>query len=331
MLKGSRSVWLVLVATFGVVIALSAQAVAQTRVILAHPFAVGSLEDKANQKFAEEMVKRSGGRLKPEVFPAGQIGGFQQIIQGMPAGLAHGLFISSGTLGLVDPAASVTVWPYMFDDIKQFHCAYASPEVKAFMKGIEDKTGYRTIGPVYKGARQLYTTRPINKIEDLKGLKIRVANIPVYSKPWEALGALPTSMGVDEAFMAIQQGIVDGGEIELQTAYSLKWNEVAKYVVLTSHAMDNYSWILWGKWLESLPADLRQVVEESAKASSAWFEQEIIKLEPELLKKFQDDGATILRPDLAPFRALVGPAMEKALPKLAPYAEIFRKAGKSCG
>ena len=330
MTKTSQSGLLFLSTLFAGAIALSAQAAAQTRVILAHPFSVGSLEDKANHKFAEEMVRRSGGKLKPEVFPAGQIGGFQQIIQGMPAGLAHGLFISSGTLGLIDPAASVTVWPYMFDDIKQFQCAYASKEVQAFMKRIEDSTGYRTIGPAYKGARHLYATRPINKVEDLKGLKVRVANIPVYAKPWEALGALPTSMGVDEAFMALQQGIVGGAEIELQTAYSLKWNEATKYVVLTSHAMDNYSWILWGKWLEGLSPDLRQAVEESAKASSVWFEQEVLKIEPELLKKFQDAGATVLKPDLAPFRAQVGPAMEKALPKLAPDAEIFRKAGKSC-
>lgn len=148
MQKIRRSMGLLLAALSMGTIAFSAHAVAQTRVILAHPFAVGSLEDKANHKFAEEMVRRSGGKLTPEIFPAGQVGGFQQIIQGMPAGLAHGLFISSGTLGLVDPAASVTVWPYMFDDINQFHCAYASAEVRAFMKRIEDKTGYRTIGPV---------------------------------------------------------------------------------------------------------------------------------------------------------------------------------------
>ncbi|HWL55457.1 MAG TPA: TRAP transporter substrate-binding protein [Paracoccus sp. (in: a-proteobacteria)] len=298
---------------------------------MAHPFAPGGPEDRANAKFAEILKEKSGGKVTAEIYPGGQLGGMQQIIQGIPTGLANGIFISSGTLGLIDPVVSMTVWPYLFKAKANFDCAYAQPEGLAYLEHVRETTGFLALAPAYKGTRHLYSTRPVTDIADLKGLKVRVAPIPVYSKPWEALGAVPTGIDVAEAYTALRQGVVDAVEIELPTARALRFHEVARHVVLTGHAMDNYAWLFDEKWLTSQDPDTRRVIEAAATEASAWFSDQSVKEEEAVLALFKESGATIHTVDRDVLHNAIEEPMRKALPDMVPWVDRFRAAGDRCG
>src|SRR5690606_31865509 len=119
-------------------------------------------------------------------------------------------------------------------------------------------------------------------------------------------------------------------EIELPTAVASRFHEVAKNVVLTRHAMDNYSWIFHAEWLDNLPAEDRQLVEEAAAESAAWFAEETVKAEAQILEDFKAAGATIQELDSNALRERVHPEMIKAMPEMAEWAEKLRAAGGRC-
>jgi len=171
----------------------------------------------------------------------------------------------------------------------------------------------------------------VTDIADLKGLKVRVAPIPVYSKPWEALGAVPTGIDVAEAYTALRQGVVDAVEIELPTARALRFHEVARHVVLTGHAMDNYAWLFDEKWLTSQDPDTRRVIEAAATEASAWFSDQSVKEEEAVLALFKESGATIHTVDRDVLHNAIEEPMRKALPDMVPWVDRFRAAGDRCG
>lgn len=295
---------------------------AETEVVFAHVFAANSLEHQTAERFAARASELSGGSVQVEVFPGSQLGGFAQIANQQRSGAIHVTWISTTALGSFTPVATVDSWPYLFETREQFEAAYESDVGKAFFEKIEADSGYRVLAPSYKGLRYVYVRKEASSLE---GLKIRVPGLPVVLRSFESWGASPTPMDVAEIYTAMQQGVVDGIEIEAQTAVSIGLADVTKTVLLTRHMMPNYAFIVFGEWLDNLPEADRQAVESAASEASDWFSSEIAKQEEAALETL-GKTAEMVEVDTAAMKEQSAKTLREEFPELHEWVEKLRTA-----
>lgn len=157
------------------------------------------------------------------------------------------------------------------------------------------------------------TNKPVKEPADLKGLTIRVPNVPIFVSAWSALGAKPTPMAFSEVFTALQQGTVNGQENPLDLIKSASFFEVQKYINKTEHVR-SWIYVLIGKrQLEKLPADLQTILLDSAKDMQAYEHQLAVESESKLVDELKEKGMQFIDVDQEKFRAIAIPAVKKNL------------------
>jgi tripartite ATP-independent transporter DctP family solute receptor len=167
------------------------------------------------------------------------------------------------------------------------------------------KTGVKFIGYFENGWRHMTNkTRPINKPEDLNGLKIRSMSAPVMIETIRALGGNPVPIAWGETYVALQQGVADGQENPHVNTYGAKLYEVQKYVSLTGHVYNPQVFCINDKFYKGLPADIQKLITTTAKEVIDQARRESQALDSDFLKKLVEKGMIVnTPPDLAPFRA----------------------------
>jgi TRAP-type C4-dicarboxylate transport system substrate-binding protein len=296
-----------------------------TELVFAHVFPAVSLEHDAVQRFAKGVTEQSGGAVEVKIFPASQLGGFTQIATQQRSGAIHVTIISTTALGSYAALAQVDSWPYVFFEKASFDRAYASDEGKAFLTAVEKASGYRVLAPMYKGKRYVYVRRPVTT---MSGLKIRAPGLPVVVDTFKAWNVTPAPLGVAEMFAAMQQGVVDGAEIELQTAETLGLATLTKTVLMTGHMMPNYAWIFFGQWLDAQPAAVRNAIETTGQEVSAWFAEQMLVAEKTALEKFRAAGAQLVDVDTADLARKSSAALDPKYPELAGWVKRLQAAGR---
>lgn len=302
--------------------AFASAARSETEIVFAHVFAANSLEQETANIFAEKAGEFSNGELKVKVFPASQLGGWSQIATQQRSGAVNVTIISTSALGSFSQLATVDTWPFMFDTREQFDNAYASKEGKAFFEAIEKESGYRILSPTYKGFRNIYLRNDVNA---LRGQKIRVPGLPLVIKAFESWGASPTPMDMSELYTGMQQGVVDGIEIEAQTAIAAGMGDVTKTVLLTRHMIPNYAFIFYGAWLDRLPEQQRVALKKASAAASEFFSGKIAVAEQEALKAFETKGAKVKEVDRAAMQKQAE-VLQATFPDLYDWVKRLRTA-----
>lgn len=297
-----------------------------TELVFAHVFPAVSLEQDVVQRFAKAVGEKTSGAVEVKVFPASQLGGFTQIATQQRSGAIHGTIISTTAIGSYASLATVDSWPYLFHEKAEFDRAYASAEGKAFLDAVEKTSGYRIIAPMYKGKRYVYVRRPVTSMD---GLKIRAPGLPVVIDTFKAWNVTPVPLGVAEMFPAMQQGVVDGAEIELQTAETLGLITLTKTVLMTAHMMPNYAWIFFGQWLDGQPAPVKAAIEAAGREASDWFAAQMLSAEKSALDKFRAAGAQLTDVDATALERKASEALNPKYPELAVWVKRLQVAGKS--
>jgi TRAP-type C4-dicarboxylate transport system substrate-binding protein len=147
--------------------------------------------------------------------------------------------------------------------------------------------------------------RPVNTVDDLKGLKIRVAPSPVMAATIRALGSSPTPVNANEMYVALQTHLVDGVELPLPAIESYKIYEVSKYVAYTNHIWTAYTILMNANaWLR-LPRNLRELTEHHFNQAAIHDYADVAKLELSLEGTLRGQGMIFTRPDSASFRAAI--------------------------
>ncbi|MDY6471307.1 MAG: C4-dicarboxylate TRAP transporter substrate-binding protein, partial [Succinivibrio dextrinosolvens] len=196
--------------------------------------------DLGCHKWKELIEERSGGKFKIELYPSSQLGSKDDVMDQMVAGepvctLTDGAFFYDR--GVKD--MGIVFGPFLFDNWDQAFKLNASQWYQDQSKQVEEKAHLKIIGADWKyGARHTLTTKPINKVEDFKGMKIRVPTNNIQVKGFEVLGATPTPMALGEVYTSLQQGTIDGVENPLAVLYNGKFHEVAKYLLLDGHVFN---------------------------------------------------------------------------------------------
>ena len=297
--------------------------------VLAHVFGVSSIENKAAEKLAELIQAKSNGKYEVAVFPASQLGGFTEIVQQMRTNAVHMGLTSTVVISGIDEVAAGDSWPFMFDSRAEFEKGYASEAGLYFLEQVRKKTGFEALSPAWKGFRQIALNKSIASLADMKGMKIRVPGFNVVLDTFRFWGMAPTPMAVSEMFTAMQQGVVDGVEMEMQNLGDMGIQEVAKTLVVVNYCAANYVWPMWGEYFDSLPPEDQKMLREATREASNWFSDEVKKYEDKAYDLFKEAKVKILTPDTAEWRKIAGTTLAEKYPNLYKISNGMSKAGKA--
>ncbi len=265
-----------------------------------HP---GEPVDLACNEWKRLIELESGGTMKVEIFPSSQLGTKNDLMDQMIAGdsiitLADGSFYAERGV----PDFDIMVAPYIADNYEQLFRLFKSDWFEEQCDQLQ-KNGIKvlTANWVY-GDRHILTTRPIRKLSDMAGLKIRTPNSIMFISTFEALGAAPTPLPLGDVYTALQQGVVDGLENPLPVLYNGKFQEVAKYLTLTKHISITTSWICGTIFFDSLTPDQQRILLETGDKAGLFNNDAVAKATAETIDLFKNEGVEIIEVDLADFR-----------------------------
>ncbi|GAB4467551.1 MAG: sialic acid TRAP transporter substrate-binding protein SiaP [Burkholderiaceae bacterium] len=295
-----------LFAVFAALALATGIAQAQTKLKFAHVYEVSEPYHTAALWAAAEIAKRTNNRYQIEVFPASTLGKETDINQGLTLGTVDIIYTGQLFAGRTYGPIAIGGAPYMFRDFNHWKAFSTSPLFAELSEGYQKKSGgNKVVAITYYGERHVTSNKPIAKPADMKGLKIRVPDAPLYTMFPRAVGANPTPIAFAEVYLALQNGTVDAQENPLPTIDAKKFYEVQKYIVLTGHITDALLTIVGGPTWNKLSDADKKTFESVLKEAAARATGEIIEIERRLAAEFEKRGKTVVRVDRAPFRAAV--------------------------
>jgi tripartite ATP-independent transporter DctP family solute receptor len=233
-----------------------------------HPLATGA------EKFAELVAAKSGGKLKVNVFPGGTLGSDQANVSAVQGGTLEAVLLNSGILATQVKDFEVYDFPFMFANAKEADAVVDG----AFGQKLHAKLAEKgLVGLAYfeLGFRNMTNSkRPIARVEDIEGLKLRVIPNAINVDWVKALGANPTPMAFTELYAALEQKAVDGQENPLSVILANKFAEVQKHLALTNHQYNPQSLVFSKKVWDTLSADEKKVLQDSA-AEAGKFQRQV--------------------------------------------------------
>jgi tripartite ATP-independent transporter DctP family solute receptor len=327
MRQSGRRRWLLAVPSLGVALAVLVLAVAveaQTKLVLGHSTAITDPTHQSALIFAKEFEKLTKGQYVVEVYPADQLGKYDEQLQALRLGTQDIQLMDPNALDRYDTLAGLHVYPFLFRDADHFFKVYRGPVGAEMFEAIRTRTGVRLLGVLFRGYRELTTVkRPIQKLDDVKGLKIRVPPAKVFVETWKTLGANPTPMVWGEVYLGLKQGLIDAQENPFAIIYHSKIYEVTKYLVLTHHAAGFFSFFVNDKKFQAFPPDVQAAFRAAVQPAEEHYNQFVAKEQAQLLDELRAKGMEVLTPDLGPFRERIK-ALDAQFPDYQPWLAKVR-------
>ena len=269
---------------------------------LAHGLDVTHPVHKAMVYMAELVQKKSGGRLRIDVYPNEQLGSERECIEQLQFGSLAMTKTSSSPLESFIPEMAVYGLPYVFRDAEHAWKVWNGPIGKRLLAAGE-KVGLKGLCYYDAGARSFYTrNKPIYTPDDLKGLKIRVQKSNMALKMIEAFGASATPIDWGELYTSLQQGVVDGAENNPPSFYTSRHYEICKYYTLDEHTrVPDVLLISTAVW-KKLSPEFQRIIQEAADESVPYQRQLWDEMVKKSLEEVKKAGVKIIIPDKEPFR-----------------------------
>jgi tripartite ATP-independent transporter DctP family solute receptor len=276
------------------VVALALPAAAQTKLKWAHVYETSEPYHTESVWAAEEIKKRTNGKFEIQVFPASSLGKETDINQGMTLGTVDMIISGPSFAARSYPRIGIAYYPFIFRDADHL-LAYSKSDVfKEMIDGYRAKTGIQILAYTYYGARHTTAQKAFTDCAGMKGMKIRVPDVPAYRATPESCGANPTPIAFAEVYLALQNGTVEAQENPLTTIEAKKFFEVQKAIMLTSHIVDGLTTQIaphvWTKLTDDEKKIFTEVTREAADRATA----QIKKREAELVDEFKKKGLQVV-------------------------------------
>lgn len=269
-------------------------ALAQTKLKWAHVYETSEPYHKWSLWAADEIKKRTSGRYEIAVFPASSLGKESDINQGLTLGTVDMIISGLSFAARAYPRIGVSYYPFIFRDADHL-LKYAHSDVfKELTEGYRKQTGIQVTAVTYYGARHTTSNRAFTDCAGMKGLKIRVPDVPAYMATPKSCGANPTPIAFAEVYLALQNGTVEAQENPLTTIEAKKFYEVQKNIMLTGHIIDALATQIaphvWTKLSDADKKIFTDVTQEAAASAT----KDIQKREGELIDEFKKKGINIV-------------------------------------
>lgn len=244
----------------------------------------------AAETFKELVEEYSEGKVEVEIYPAGQLGSEARGFQDVQNGVVQATSLAVNNALGYSPSMGIFDLPYIFEEQEEFYHVIDTYWDDFNEKMIEE-SGNRAIIWFDQGFRVVTNSKqPIEKMEDIKGLKIRVPQNPIMIDTFKQWGAAPTPISWDETFNALQQGVADGQENPYTVNYSSKFQEVQKYITDLHYKMWIGPVVVNDAWLKELPEDVQEAIIKAGKETSVESRKFIEEKEAEILQTLLDEG-----------------------------------------
>tara|TARA_R110001583_G_scaffold195378_1_gene372428 strand:- start:2213 stop:3235 length:1023 start_codon:yes stop_codon:yes gene_type:complete len=267
--------------------------------------------------FKKMVEERSGGDIKVNIYPAGQLGDARTIVESVQMGSLEMGDVENGPMGRFVPEAMLWDLPFIFRDIDHAHAVLDGDIGKQVQKAYLD-VGIRHLAYNDGGFRYFTNDeRPIEKMADLEGLKVRVMESEVMINTVNAFGASAVPMSFGELYSSLQQGVVDGQENPMNLIYSQRFYEVQKYLSLSGHFYYPRQYIASESWWQGLSDGHKSIIATAAREASDIQRAALISYEQKIQIVLEEKGMLINKVDKTAF---IEVAKEKIYP--ASYAAI---------
>ncbi|MFO1199970.1 MAG: sialic acid TRAP transporter substrate-binding protein SiaP [Burkholderiaceae bacterium] len=290
-----------LIAAVALAAVAAAPALAQTKLKWAHVYETSEPYHKWSVWAADEIKKRTNGKYDITVYPASQLGKETDINQGLQLGTVDMIISGVSFAARNYPRIGISYYPFIFRDADHL-IAYSKSDVfKEMVDGYRQKTGIQMLAYTYYGARHTTSNRAFKDCAGMKGLKIRVPDVPAYLAMPKSCGANTAPIAFAEVYLALQNGTVEAQENPLTTIEAKKFYEVQKHIMLTGHIVDGLvtqvAPHVWTKLSDAEKKIFTDVALEAAARATA----DIKKRESELADEFRKKGLTVTDVDRKSF------------------------------
>jgi tripartite ATP-independent transporter DctP family solute receptor len=286
----------------GAVALVSGQAFAQTKIKWGHVYETSEPFHKWSVWAAEEIKKRTNGRYDVQVFPASSLGKETDLNQGLQLGTVDMLISGLSYAARTTPRIGVGYYPYTFRGPDHLLAWAKTPAFNELTAMYREKSGIQVTAMTYYGTRHTTSNKDFNDCAGMKGLKMRVPDVPAYLALPKSCGANPTPIAFAEVYLALQNGTVEAQENPLTTIEAKKFYEVQKNVILTGHIVDSLATQIaphvWSKLSDADKKIFTEVTQEAAAKAT----EDIKKREAELVDEFKKKGLNVHAVDKKSFQ-----------------------------
>lgn len=280
---------------------------------------------KAFAYFKEILEERSNGRIEVQLYPSEQLAKEIEAIRLIQAEVID-ITTTGSTLTNWFEVAAFCELPYLMKDSTDMNLYINGRIGKLMETEMIEKASVRALCHFERGPRHLTSNRPIRHPDDLKGMILRVPNVPSFVTTWSALGAKPTPMAFSEVFTSLQQGTIQGQENPFAMINNGGFAEVQKYVNLTGHVISWVYAVIGEKKFQKLPPDLQELVIQAGKEMQKYEHDLFLENEKHVQQELMDKGMELIEVDTEAFAK----KCEKAIyDSLSPeMQEIYRELKK---
>lgn len=265
-------------------------------------------------KMKELIEAKTDGRIRVVIFPSGQVGSNEVMMNAIKAGALDSMLTDAGILSQAVAGASIFNLPFLFNDIPHAMRAANGKIGEKLRPQIESAYECEVHGWGNDGLRNMWNKkRPIKSPDDLHGMKMRVQANPIHQETYTALGALPTPISFTELYNALQTGVVDGADNSIVDIIAIKFYQVSKYISMTKHVSTMCTQVASKHFMASLsPAD-RDIVREASALGAQNEVQLTMDAEEKGLDIIKAKGMVAITDlDMEPFKQKMGPVYELA-------------------
>ncbi len=284
---------------------MSTGAQAQQKLKWAHVYETSAPFHTESVWAAEEIKKRSNGKFDIQVFPASTLGKETDINQGLTLGTVDMIISGPSFAARTYPRFGIAYYPFIFRDGDHLIAYSKSPVFQEMVSEFRTRTGIQVTAYTYYGARHTTAQKAFNNCAGMKGIKIRVPDVPAYRATPEACGANPTPIAFAEVYLALQNGTVEAQENPLTTIEAKKFFEVQKAIMLTGHIVDGLTTQIaphvWNKLSDAEKKIFTDVTQEAAVRASS----KVKAREAELVDEFKKKGLQVVQVDRKSFQDAV--------------------------
>lgn len=280
---------------------------------------LGSTENPENiqvrtaERFAETVEEESDGEITVEVSAGGSYGSVEEIADLVSQNVIQ---MSVGGFLPLDRYASEYYFvdsPFVIEDYEHLTNLVSSDKFEPALEQLQERGNQTIIGdPIYRGYRHYTSNTPVRSPEDVQGMDLRLPQLDTWIAVWEEIGANPTPVALDELYSALQQGVAEASEGDIQQVNSQSLYEVQSHLSLTGHLLSCGVLIINHDFLTGLDETHQETIRQAAQDATQWGASEGQSAEEELIQEVSDQGMEVIEDvDQEAFREAGRPAVEQ--------------------
>ncbi len=289
---------------------------------------VGHSWNKAALVLGEKLKTATSGRLTMTVFHSGQLGNESAMMQQLQSGALDMGFIQAAELGSRVPHLAAINAPYLVRSTPAVAKFVRHPEVLKLFDVLPATTGTIGLGWGITGMRAIFSSRDLQSLADIKGMKLRINPTPVYRDFYQLLGAAPTPIPTPQVYDAMSNGQVDGLEADLEFSWNQRFDKVSKVMLQMNAVFMPFAAVVSGRSWQTLPAADKELITKLVKETLDEQIDGLAANEPNLIENFKKAPIPIRQVAVADTEAIIA-AFDKIWLPQAPVITSLRKIGAS--